>query len=113
ICFDLDNRPQPSPGASRMELSEVSIQPLLADLKNSLQHVVEGQEAVIDELLVSITAGGHALIEGVPGVAKTLLARSLAAGMAATFSRIQFTPDLMPADITGVNVFEPRAAEFR
>ena len=96
-----------------MELSEISIQPQLADLKKNLQQVVEGQEPVIDDLLVAITAGGHALIEGVPGVAKTLLARSLAAGITATFSRIQFTPDLMPADITGVNVFEPRSAEFR
>jgi MoxR-like ATPase len=96
-----------------MELSEVSFQPLLADLKKNLQQVVEGQESVIDDLIVSITAAGHALIEGVPGVAKTLLARSLAAGITATFSRIQFTPDLMPADITGVNVFEPQAAEFR
>jgi MoxR-like ATPase len=96
-----------------MELSEISIQPQLADLKKNLQQVVEGQEPVIDDLFVAITAGGHALIEGVPGVAKTLLARSLAAGITATFSRIQFTPDLMPADITGVNVFEPRSAEFR
>ena len=96
-----------------MELSEISIQPQLAELKKNLQQVVEGQEPVIDDLLVAITAGGHALIEGVPGVAKTLLARSLAAGITATFCRIQFTPDLMPADITGVNVFEPRSAEFR
>ena len=96
-----------------MEQSEVSFQPLLADLKSNLQRVVEGQETVIDDLLVTLAAGGHALIEGVPGVAKTLLARSLAAGISASFSRIQFTPDLMPADITGVNVFEPRTAEFR
>src|SRR5262245_61887492 len=96
-----------------MELSEISIQPQLADLKKNLQQVVEGQEPVIDDLLVSLVAGGHVLIEGVPGVAKTLLARSLAAALRATFSRIQFTPDLMPADITGVNVFEPKAAEFR
>src|SRR6185369_16607348 len=73
----------------------------------------EGQESVIDDLIVTIVAGGHALIEGVPGVAKTLMARSLAAAITATFSRIQFTPDLMPADITGVNIFEPKAADFR
>jgi len=88
-----------------MELPEADIQPLLADLKKNLQQVIEGQEHVIDELIVSLVAAGHALLEGVPGVAKTLLARSLAAVINATFSRIQFTPDLMPADITGVNVF--------
>jgi MoxR-like ATPase len=96
-----------------MELPEPSVQPLLADLKKNLAQVIEGQDAVIENLIVCVVAGGHALIEGVPGVAKTLLARSLAAGLSATFSRIQFTPDLMPADITGVNIFEPKAAEFR
>jgi MoxR-like ATPase len=95
-----------------MEMNE-SVQPLLVDLTRKLTQVVEGQETVIDELIVCLVAGGHALIEGVPGVAKTLLARSLATALRATFSRIQFTPDLMPADITGVNVFEPKAAEFR
>ena len=96
-----------------MEVPEARVQPLLDHLKARLAQIVEGQETVIDELIVCLVAGGHALMEGVPGVAKTLLARSLAAGIRATFSRIQFTPDLMPADITGVNVFEPKAAEFR
>ena len=96
-----------------MEVPEARVQPLLDNLKARLAQIVEGQETVIDELIVCLVAGGHALMEGVPGVAKTLLARSLAAGIRATFSRIQFTPDLMPADITGVNVFEPKAAEFR
>src|SRR6266571_2304357 len=88
-------------------------QPRLADLKQALISVVEGQSAAIDELLVALAAGGHVLIEGVPGVAKTLLARTLAAALQATFSRIQFTPDLMPADITGVNIFEPKGGDFR
>ena len=96
-----------------MDQAEANAQPLLADLKNNLAQVIEGQESVIDNLIVTIVAGGHALIEGVPGVAKTLMARSLAAAITATFSRIQFTPDLMPADITGVNIFEPKAADFR
>src|SRR5262249_23191265 len=81
--------------------------------KRSLAEIIEGQVPVIDNLIVSVVAGGHALIEGVPGVAKTLLARSLAAALHASFSRIQFTPDLMPADITGVNVLEPKSSEFR
>ena len=96
-----------------MELPERTVQPLLVDLKKNLTSVIEGQDTVIDNLIVSLVAGGHCLIEGVPGVAKTLLARSLAAGISATFARIQFTPDLMPADITGVNIFEPKSAEFR
>ena len=96
-----------------MTPSEAGVQPLLADLKRSLAEIIEGQDSVIDNVIVSLAAGGHALIEGVPGVAKTLLARSLASAVRASFSRIQFSPDLMPADITGVNVFEPKAAEFR
>ena len=77
-----------------------------------LKRVIHGQAVAIQSLLVAITAGGHVLIEGVPGVAKTLLARSLAAALRAHFSRIQFTPDLMPSDITGVNVFESATHEF-
>ena len=96
-----------------MTPSEAGVQPLLADLKRSLAEIIEGQDSVIDNVIVSLAGGGHVLIEGVPGVAKTLLARSLASAVRASFSRIQFTPDLMPADITGVNVFEPKAAEFR
>lgn len=78
-----------------------------------LQRVIYGQAMAIQSLLVAITAGGHVLIEGVPGVAKTLLARSLAAALRCRFSRIQFTPDLMPSDITGVNIFDSAAHEFR
>lgn len=82
-------------------------------VQTELQRVIHGQAMAIQSCLVAITAGGHVLIEGVPGVAKTLLARSLAAALRCCFSRIQFTPDLMPSDITGVNVFEASAREFR
>jgi len=88
-------------------------QPLLDSLKTELARVIEGQAKVIESLMVALVAGGHVLIEGVPGVAKTLTARSLAAALSATFARIQFTPDLMPADITGVNIFEPGTGAFR
>jgi MoxR-like ATPase len=88
-------------------------QQLLASLKTELARIIEGQENAIESLMVALVAGGHVLIEGVPGVAKTLTARSLAAALSATFSRIQFTPDLMPADITGVNIFEPGTGQFR
>ena len=81
-------------------------------IQTELQRVIHGQAAAIQNLLVALTAGGHVLLEGVPGLAKTLLARSLAAALRLTFSRIQFTPDLMPSDITGVNVFDNAKGEF-
>ena len=77
-----------------------------------LQRVIHGQATAIQSLLVAVAAGGHVLIEGVPGLAKTLLARSLAAALRCRFSRIQFTPDLMPSDITGVNVFDSSSHGF-
>ena len=82
-------------------------------VQTELQRVIYGQAVAIQSLLVAVAAGGHVLIEGVPGVAKTLLARSLAAALRCRFSRIQFTPDLMPSDITGVNIFESATNEFR
>ena len=96
-----------------MEPVDAGVPSPLDDLRSELARVIEGQEAIIQSLMVALVAGGHVLIEGVPGVAKTLIARSLAAALRGGFSRIQFTPDLMPADITGVNVFEPKTAEFR
>ena len=96
-----------------MESMETEAGSPLDSLRAELARVVVGQEAVIESLMVALVAGGHVLIEGVPGVAKTLIARSLATALGGRFSRIQFTPDLMPADITGVNVFEPKTAEFR
>ena len=81
-------------------------------VQSELERVIHGQPAAIQSLLVALTAGGHVLIEGVPGVAKTLLARSLAAALRCSFARIQFTPDLMPSDITGVNVFNAASGNF-
>ena len=88
-------------------------------LKKALDHskkevakVIIGHERVVDQALVAIFNGAHALIEGVPGVAKTLLVRTLAHVMRCDFSRIQFTPDLMPTDITGTHVFNLQKNEF-
>ncbi|GIX05415.1 MAG: ATPase AAA [Planctomycetaceae bacterium] len=75
-------------------------------LKQQLSRVIVGQQPVIDELLTAMLAGGHALLVGVPGLAKTLMIRTLAATLDLTFQRIQFTPDLMPADITGTEVIQ-------
>jgi MoxR-like ATPase len=76
----------------------------IAKLKDAVAQVVVGQSEVVDEVLVCLLAGGHALLEGAPGLGKTLLVRTLAQAMELRFSRIQFTPDLMPGDIIGTNV---------
>lgn len=81
-------------------------------LRQRLNQVVIGQAQVIDEVLTAFLAGGHVLLEGVPGVGKTLLVRSLAQTFAGEFSRIQFTPDLMPADVTGHYRFDARQNDF-
>ena len=75
-------------------------------LRRAVHATIVGQDRVIDEVLVALACGGHALIEGVPGLAKTLLVSTLARGMSLGFSRIQFTPDLMPSDMTGTEVIE-------
>jgi MoxR-like ATPase len=75
-------------------------------LRAAVHSVIVGQDRVIDEVLIALACGGHALIEGVPGLAKTLLVSTLARGMSLGFSRIQFTPDLMPSDMTGTEVIE-------
>ncbi len=73
-------------------------------LRTQVARVVVGQEEVVENVLVAVCAGGHALLEGVPGLGKTLLVRTLAQALNLQFSRVQFTPDLMPADITGTNI---------
>ncbi len=85
---------------------------VLAQTRQEVGKVIIGQGAVVDRALIAIFTGQHALIEGVPGVAKTLLVRTLAQALGCEFSRIQFTPDLMPADITGTNVFNLQKNEF-
>lgn len=78
---------------------------VLRSVRSEVAKVIIGQEKIVDQALIAIFSGAHALIEGVPGVAKTLLVRTLAYVMRCDFSRIQFTPDLMPTDITGTHVF--------
>jgi MoxR-like ATPase len=80
--------------------------------KQEVAKVIIGQESIVDQALIAIFSGNHALIEGVPGVAKTLLVRTLAHVMRCDFARIQFTPDLMPTDITGTHVFNLQKDEF-
>src|ERR1700749_2026333 len=85
---------------------------VLAQARHETGKVIIGQHEVIERALIAIFTGNHALIEGVPGVAKTLLVRTLARVLGCDFARIQFTPDLMPADITGTNVFNLQRNEF-
>lgn len=82
-------------------------------IRAEIQKVIVGQDDAIELLLASLFTGGHVLIEGVPGIAKTLLARLLARTLSVDFVRIQFTPDLMPADIIGTTVFNMKTSEFR
>ncbi len=83
------------------------------DLATALEGAVLGQRIAVDTLLASYMAGGHALLEGVPGIGKTLLARAFAASLGVRFNRVQFTPDLMPADVIGTNVYEAATGSFR
>jgi MoxR-like ATPase len=85
---------------------------LLERVRQSVAQYVVGQEATVHDALVAYLARGHVLVEGVPGTAKTLLVRALAAALGLRFSRIQFTPDLMPSDVTGVNVLRDPAKGF-
>ncbi len=84
----------------------------VAHILNELRKTIVGQDDVIEQILVAVLAEGHALIEGVPGTAKTLTIKTLAHIIGAQYSRIQFTPDLMPSDITGTNVFNMQTSQF-
>ena len=86
--------------------------PAVQAVKDQIARVIVGQEALVDRVLIALLTGNHALIEGVPGLAKTLTVSTLARALQLSFSRIQFTPDLLPADITGTLVFSPRDGEF-
>src|SRR5262245_62846941 len=84
----------------------------LEPLYREMGKVIVGQRLLIDRLLVGRLTGGHVLLEGVPGLAKTLAVRTLARALRLTFSRIQFTPDLLPADVIGTQIYSPRSGEF-
>lgn len=103
-----ENRAENRVGGEALALFSEKIQ----TLKQQIASVVVGQERVVDLMLTAILANGHVLIEGVPGVAKTLLARLTARLVDAGFSRVQFTPDLMPSDVLGTTVFNMKTSEF-
>jgi MoxR-like ATPase len=84
----------------------------LETLYGEVEKIIVGQRDMIDRLLIGLLTGGHILIEGVPGLAKTLIVRTLAKGLRLGFRRIQFTPDLLPADVIGTQIYNPRTGEF-
>ena len=95
---------------NRLDLSE--LQQSVDKIKDEIGKVIVGQKDMIDMLIASLLAKGHALIEGVPGVAKTITAKLIAKSLSVDFSRIQFTPDLMPSDILGTSIFNLKTSEF-
>src|SRR5436309_1259722 len=84
----------------------------LEPLYNEIATVIVGQRSLVDRLLIGLLTGGHLLLEGVPGLAKTLAVRTVARTLHLRFQRIQFTPDLLPADVLGTQIFNPRTGEF-
>lgn len=105
-----EDKKNPMEFESRIDLSQ--LQASVIQIKQELGKVIIGQEQMIELLIISILANGHSLIEGVPGVAKTITAKLLARTMQVQFNRIQFTPDLMPSDILGTSVFNVKTSEF-
>jgi MoxR-like ATPase len=85
---------------------------LCTDIIENINHVMVGKKEAIELLLVGLLADGHVLLEDAPGLGKTLLAKSLAKSIGASFKRVQFTPDMLPADITGFNIYSPHSCEF-
>ncbi len=90
----------------------MSVESIAQNVRDEVAKAIIGQERTIEQALVAVLANGHVLLEGVPGVAKTLLVRALARTLNLQYGRIQFTPDLMPSDVIGTNVFNPKTSEF-
>jgi MoxR-like ATPase len=108
-----DAQAQPALAEAQSAAAATTITSSARRVREALSRVIVGQNEAIDLALVTLLAGGHALIEGVPGVGKTLLVKALAQTVAGEFQRIQFTPDLMPADVTGTSIFDLKMQEFR
>ncbi len=93
---------------AEVEVAATALQSIVAEIRK----VIAGQQAVIDEAITGLVSGGHVLVEGVPGLGKTLLVKALAKTIGGTFARIQFTPDLMPSDVTGHTLYDPSSGKF-
>ncbi len=102
--------PEMSPGERTAELADAAT--ALAEVRRQVARVIVGQKYMIDRLLIALLADGHILLEGVPGLAKTTAVKAVANTLDAAFSRIQFTPDLLPADVIGTQIYNPRDGGF-
>lgn len=109
---NFENNENTNPTNFQSRLDMVELQQSLARVKVEIGKVIVGQESMIEHLLVALLSNGHVLIEGVPGVAKTITAKLLSKTINVGFSRIQFTPDLMPSDILGTSIFNIKNSEF-
>jgi MoxR-like ATPase len=107
---DLNIQPEQPEDLLQQEIDQLNQR--VRRIKREIGKAVVGQESTIDLLLAGIFTGGHILLEGVPGIAKTLTAKLVAKSLSVSFSRIQFTPDLMPTDVTGTSVFNMKTSEF-
>jgi len=85
---------------------------MIKTIKTEIQKIIIGQENLVDNLLIGLIAGGHILVESVPGLAKTTAINTLAKALGIDFKRIQFTPDLLPSDLTGSQIYNPKSGEF-
>ncbi|APX97267.1 AAA family ATPase [Natronorubrum daqingense] len=109
---DASPPPQIEQSTSTETLEVEAVAELCADIESNVGDVIVGHEAAIEHVVTTMLARGHVLLDDVPGVGKTMLARSIATSVDCTFRRVQFTPDLLPADVTGVNVFNQKTREF-
>ena len=109
-CFSLETPQEKPKGES--EVIRLAVSSIIAHLKGEVGKVIVGQDEVVEQVLIALLTEGHALIEGVPGTAKTLLVKVLSVAIGSHFGRIQFTPDLMPADVTGTNIFNMATSTF-
>ncbi len=105
---DTSAAPPPLPDTDAIAKAAAWVQPL----RTEIARVLIGQHELVDRLLVALLTNGHVLLEGVPGLAKTLAVRTLSMCLQAKFQRIQFTPDLLPADVVGTMVYHPRDGSF-
>ncbi len=109
----IDNSPQPRNSALTTSVAVSHDAALVQGVLREVARRIVGQEYMVERLLISLLTGGHVLLEGVPGLAKTLTVRTLAETVRTTFQRIQFTPDLLPADVIGTQIFDQPSGEFR
>ena len=95
-----------------LEEQLATVAPVLQAARDEMAKVLVGQRGLVDRLLIGLLANGHVLIEGVPGLAKTTAVKALSDALALEFKRIQFTPDLLPADVVGTQIYQPSSGEF-